>query len=215
MSMTEDRPITEHLVPPLVMVVDDDPAVRNSLSFLLESVGLTVRTFALPHDLLADWRPDRPGCIILDVRMPEMTGLELQAELRRRGCQTPIIVTSGFADVPTAVQAMEAGAVTFLEKSSSRQRLVERVQQAVQQDVERLRVSADASHDLLLFRKLTKRELEVLRLVTEGLSSKEIGVRLNVSYKTVEAHRAKMMRRLQLTSTMHLVRLYLRYAGTV
>ena len=192
-----------------VFVVDDDPSIRKSLRWLIESVGLKVQAFASAQEFLTEHDPDRPGCVVLDVRMQGMSGLELQERLRERGSRLPIIVMTAYGDVPMAVRAMKAGAVHFFEKPVSDQVLLEHIQQALVDDVRR-REEDSQLHDVeVRYARLTRREAEVLEMVVTGLSSKEIGARLKVSFKTIEAHRAKIMRKMEANSVPHLIRMYL------
>lgn len=198
---------------PTVFVVDDDTSVRDSLRWLVESVGLMAETFADSQELLRNCTPDRPGCFVLDVRMPGMSGLELQEQLAARGFRQPVIVMTAYGDVPMAVRAMKRGAVYFFEKNSSNQILLEQIQAAMTEDDDRRRLE-DASRIVRdRYQKLTAREVEVLELVTTGLSSKEVGQKLGVSFKTVEAHRAKIMKKMEAESVPHLIRMYVAATG--
>jgi len=198
---------------PTVFVVDDDRPMRRSLGWLLESVGLVVETFATAEEFLASWTPERPGCLVLDVRMPGLSGLELQAELVRRGVGVPTIVITGHAEVPMAVRALKSGAVDFLEKPFSDQLLLDRVHEALEID----RQARDAEERRSMAERrladLTAREREVLELVVAGHTSREIAERLRVSPRTVEVHRARVMEKMGATSLAELVRLAL--DGTV
>ncbi|HET6423041.1 MAG TPA: response regulator [Planctomycetaceae bacterium] len=204
--------LTPESTPPLpatVYVVDDDPAVRKSLRWLIESVGLPVKTFASGSEFLEQYDSRHPGCLVLDVRMPGMSGLELQEKLREYGRHLPIIVMTAFGDVPMAVRAMKFGAVYFFEKPVKDQELLDHIQAALLEDA---RWRERAQHDDVVrcrHQRLTKRECQVLQEVVGGLSSKEIGGKLGVSFKTVEAHRAKIMKKMEADSVPHLIRLYL------
>jgi two-component system, LuxR family, response regulator FixJ len=202
-------PATERANGATVFVVDDDPAVRKSLRWLIESIGLHVRTFASGSEYLDDYDPQQPGCLVLDVRMPGMSGLELQERLRERGRHLPIIVMTAFGDVPMAVRAMKFGAVHFFEKPVKDQELLDHIQTAIHEDLQwRSRAQQDEAVRVR-YQRLTKRECEVLTEVVGGLSSKEIGSKLGVSFKTVEAHRAKIMKKMEADSVPHLIRLFL------
>lgn len=204
----------EHdLRPATVFVVDDDTSVRDSLRWLVESVGLKAETFSDAHDLLHKCSPERPGCFVLDVRMPGMSGLELQEQLAARDFRQPVIIMTAYGDVPMAVRAMKRGAVYFFEKNSSNQILLEQIQAALKEDDDRRRVEDAGRVVRERYQKLTAREIEVLDLVTAGLSSKEIGVKLGVSFKTVEAHRAKIMKKMEADSVPHLIRMYVAATG--
>lgn len=196
-----------------VFVVDDDPAVRKSLRWLIESIGLRVRTYASGSDFLDEYDPQQPGCLVLDVRMPGMSGLDLQERLCERGRCIPIIVMTAFGDVPMAVRAMKFGAIHFFEKPVKDQELLDHIQTALTEDLKwRERDLQDQSirdrYDLL-----TKRECEVLGHVVDGLSSKEIGGKLGVSFKTIEAHRAKIMKKMAADNVPHLIRMIMTITG--
>ena len=193
---------------PTVFVVDDDPAVRKSLRWLMESVGLKVQTFGSAAEFLATYNPERPGCVVLDVRMPGMSGLELQEQLHERGNRLPVIIVTAYGDVPMAVRTMKSGAVHFFEKPVSDQVLLDQIQRALAQDLARRQLETQNHHLEKRFSRLTKREIEVLECVIAGMSSREIGLKLGVSYKTVEAHRAKIMRRMEASSVADLMRIY-------
>jgi two-component system response regulator FixJ len=194
---------------PTVFVVDDDRAMRESLSWLLDSVGLRVRSYATAADFLAEHDPAQPGCLVLDVRMPGMSGLDLQAELARRGVELPTIVITGHAEVSMAVRAVKAGAIDFIEKPFSDQLLLDRVRQALEIDLEAREVRRrreDARRRLVT---LTTREREVLNLVVAGKANKEIASALGVSPKTVEVHRAHVMSKMCADSLAELIRITL------
>lgn len=197
-----------------VFVVDDDPAIRKSLRWLIESVGLNVQTYELASEFLDSYSPDRPGCLVLDVRIPGMSGLELQEKLRERGYDIPVIIVSGYGDVPMAVRAMKAGAVDFLEKPVSDQVLLDYIQKGIERDIKNK--AARLQNKELLERKstLTRREHEVMDYVVSGFSSREIAEKLNVSFKTVEAHRAKIMKKMQAKSVPKLIQMELQIQGT-
>jgi two-component system, LuxR family, response regulator FixJ len=192
-----------------VFVVDDDPAMRDSLRWLIESTGVQVETFADAQTFLARIRPELPGCLVLDVRMPGMSGLDLQAELGRRGIGLPTIVVTGHAEVPMAVRAVKSGAIDFIEKPFSDQLLLDRVRQGIEMD--RLERDGRARRAEILRRRslLTQREREVLDLVVAGKANKEIAASLHLSPKTVEVHRAHVMEKMQASSVAELVRLAL------
>jgi two-component system, LuxR family, response regulator FixJ len=199
-----------HMEPdPTVFVVDDDPAMRQSLRWLIESVNVGVETYATAQDFLAAYDPDRPGCLVLDVRMPGMGGLDLQAELARREIEVPVIIITGYAEVPTAVRALKSGALDFIEKPFSDQLLLDRIQQAIASDrqarVRRHERAALAAR----VAQLTPREREVMQLVVAGSSNREIAAELGLSVKTVEVHRARVMEKMKVDSLADLVRLVL------
>jgi two-component system response regulator FixJ len=194
---------------PVVFVVDDDPAMRDSLRWLIESTGLHVETFADAATFLARIRPDVPGCLVLDVRMPGMSGLDLQAELGRRGIGLPTIVVTGHAEVSMAVRAVKAGALDFIEKPFSDQLLLDRVRQGIDFDRQQRDGREQRAEILRRMSLLTQREREVLDLVVAGRANKEIAAALRLSPKTVEVHRAHVMDKMQASSVAELVRLAL------
>lgn len=192
-----------------IFVVDDDAAVRDSLRWVIESNGWKVETHPSAEAFLSSYVPNQLGCLILDVRMPGMSGPELQKLLNERRCSLPIIFISAHGTVPTAVHAMQAGAVDFIMKPFDNNTLLERVDQCV----ERARQHADISRQGNIARerlaKLSAREREVLKLVVTGKSNKLMATELQISIKTVEAHRAKIMSKLQVHSLAELVSLVL------
>jgi two-component system, LuxR family, response regulator FixJ len=194
---------------PTVYVVDDDPAMRSSLRWLIESVGLTVRTCASAQEFLRTYEGTDPGCLVLDVRMPGMSGLDLQNELVARKIHIPILIITGYAEVPLAVRAMKAGAFDFIEKPFSDQTLLDRIRAAVAQDESARRRRAARAEVLARLRLLTARERDVLNRVVTGKSNKVIASELDLSTKTVEVHRAHVMDKLKATSLADLIRLWL------
>lgn len=194
-------------VQPVVYVVDDQEAVLRSLRRLVESVGLETRTFETPSAFLAAFDPGRPGCVILDLRLPEMSGLEVQERLAAAGHRTPVVIVTGHGDVSTAVRAMKAGAVDFVQKPVNDQELVDIVQRCVAEDVARRCESDDARDLLARFNTLTPRERDVMRLVIAGKSSKEAARELGVSPKTVDVHRGNLMQKLAVRSAVDLARI--------
>lgn len=194
---------------PTVYVVDDDPAMRSSLRWLIESVGLSVRTCASAREFLSTYRDGEHGCLVLDVRMPGMSGLDLQAELARLQINIPILIITGYAEVPLAVRAMKAGAFDFIEKPFSDQTLLDRIRAAVALDeVARKRRTA-RDQVVARMRLLTQRERDVMERVITGKSNKIIAAELSLSMKTVEVHRAHVMEKLQADSLADLIRLCL------
>jgi FixJ family two-component response regulator len=190
-----------------VFVVDDDEAVRNSLSLLLKSQGIPAVAYDSATKFLAAYDPEQPGCIILDVRMPGMSGLELQDELNRRGAVIPVIFITGHGDVPMAVEAMQHGALDFLQKPFSDKDLTDRIQRALATDNRNRALLGEKDRIRACLSALTRREIQVLRLVTLGKSNKVIAGDLGVSQRTVEIHRAHLMEKMGATSLAHLVRM--------
>lgn len=196
---------------PTVYIVDDDADMRDSLQWLLQAVGLRVRAFASADEFLRVASPERPGCLVSDVRMPGSSGLELLEALAGRGDPMPAILITAFADVPMAVRAMKAGAVEFLEKPFHRQTLLERVQNALRADAEGLRTRAHRDQVDGRFRKLTDKEREVLGCLLEGLPNKAIAARLRVTSRAIEMRRASLMKKLDVDSLAELLHLAMRH----
>ena len=192
---------------PTVFVVDDDEAVRNSLRFLLKSLGLPAVTLGSADEFLAGYDTEQPGCIVLDVRMPGMSGPELQDELNRRGAIIPVIFITGHGDVPMAVEAMRHGAVDFLQKPFSDKDLVDRIQRALSADRRNREMLGAKDQIRARIATLTPRERQVLELVTLGKSNKVIAGDLGVSQRTVEIHRAHVTEKMAANSLAHLVRM--------
>jgi two-component system response regulator FixJ len=192
---------------PTVIVIDDDEAVRSSLKLLLRSVKLPVMTYTSAQEFLPRYSPDQPGCLIVDVRMPGMSGLELQEQLNLRGAMIPVIFITGHGDISMAVEAMRHGAFDFLPKPFRDQDLLDRVQRALQKDAANRREIAQTGRIRELFETLTPREREVLELVTSGKPNKVMAADLGVSQRTVEIHRARVMEKMQANSLAQLVRM--------
>lgn len=196
-----------------LFVVDDDEAMRHSLVFLLKSLGHPVESFASAEAFLAAWRPGMLGCLVLDVRMPGISGLELQRELDGRGDTLSIVFLSGHGDIPMVVRAMRAGAVQFLEKPCNDQVLLDAVTEGLRlsaQSVENWRRTQDVHTRI---GQLTPREQAVMRLVVEGKPNKLIAHELDISIKTVEVHRAHVMEKMEAGSVAELTRLLLASQG--
>lgn len=192
---------------PTVTVVDDDDAVRNSLRLLLKSVGLPTVAHASAQEFLERWDPAAPGCLVLDVRMPGMSGLELQQELNRRGAIVPVIFISGHGDIPMAVEAIQHGAFDFLQKPFHDQDLIDRVQRALLTDSANRAALAQRDAVRGRYESLTTREQEVLALVTAGKANKVMAGDLGISQRTVEIHRARVMEKMGAQSLAQLVRM--------
>jgi RNA polymerase sigma factor (sigma-70 family) len=193
----------------MVFVVDDDDAVREGLQWLLESVGLAVQAHASAQQFLAAYDRSQRGCLLLDVRMPGMSGLELQAFLAARGDALPVIILTGHADVPMAVRAMKAGAFDFIEKPFNDQLLLERIHQAIELDLRHQAVRSEQETLRARLALLSAREQEVLELLLAGRSNREMAEHLQISSKTIEVHRARVMEKMQAPSLPELVQLVL------
>ena len=190
-----------------VYVVDDDDGMRRALSLLLNTVGYKTAAFATPAEFLEKFKPDSAGCLVLDIRMPGMSGLELQQHLNRMGSMLPVIFITGHGDVPMAVQAMKEGAFEFVQKPFRDQDLLDRINHALKQDQENrnsLALRADVAQRLA---SLTPRERQVMELVVDGAANKVIAIDLALSERTVEIHRAKVMEKMGARSVAHLVKL--------
>lgn len=190
-----------------VYVVDDDDDMRDSLRWLLKTVGLRVEAFATAEEYLRAPAPRGPGCLVLDVRMPGTSGLDLFEELARRGGDMPVIFITAFADVPMAIRAMKSGAAEFVEKPFNRQTLLDKIQRAVRQDVERHRARADREAIRARFLSLTDKEREVLDAILDGEPNKAVAARLDISTRAIEMRRASLMKKLGVRSAMELMRL--------
>jgi FixJ family two-component response regulator len=193
--------------PATVFVVDDDDAVRTSLRLLLKSVGLPVETYASAQEFLDAFDADRAGCLVLDIRMPGMSGLELQQRLNEIHAIVPIVFITGHGDVPMAVEAMQHGAVDFIQKPFRDQDLIDRINQALEKDRDNRAGLKERDAIRRRMQQLTPREKEVLDLVTQGKANKVIAGDLNVSQRTVEIHRARVMEKMAASSLAHLVRM--------
>jgi FixJ family two-component response regulator len=189
----------------MVYVVDDDEAVRRAVSLVLEIDGWSCTTFADAQSFLDDFGPTQPGCLILDVRLPGPSGLDLQATLEQKHWSIPIIFITGHGDVPMSVRAIKAGAVDFLEKPFRNDLLLDRVEEAVQVDVEQRAQQARKRSIALAYETLTPREREVMGAVVQGRSNKQIAAALLLSHRTVEIHRARVMEKMGASSLPDLV----------
>ncbi len=192
---------------PKVFIVDDDPPVRESIALLVRSIGLEPEEYDSATEFLDAYEVDRPGCLVLDVRMPGMSGIELQKRLIAAGSTLPIIFITGHGDVPLAVQAIRAGALDFIEKPFRDQELLDRVQEALDQEAALRRRQREIEKLHERFAELTQREREVLDFVVRGEANKVIANRLGVSQRTVEIHRANVMRKTGAESLAALVRM--------
>ncbi|HEY8519139.1 MAG TPA: response regulator [Gammaproteobacteria bacterium] len=190
---------------PLVYVIDDDAAVRDSLSLLLDSVNLANRTFASAHEFLDEYDEEQHACLVSDIRMPGLSGLELQQLLAERKAEVPIIFITGHGDVPMAVKAMKSGAADFIQKPFRDQDLLDRIHKALEQDRARRAARREERAILERLKTLTPRETEVMQRVVSGQANKVIAMDLGVSQRTVELHRARVMRKLRMRSLAELV----------
>jgi two-component system, LuxR family, response regulator FixJ len=189
-----------------VFIVDDDAAVRDGLSLLMKSVALPARFFASADEFLREWQPDLYGCLLLDVRMPGMGGLELQKELIRRRITLPVIFMTGHGDVQMAVEALQLGAFDFLEKPFRDEELLQRINRALAQDREDRARDREQTAVRARLQALTPREREIARRLIDGQANKRIALDLDISQRTVELHRAHIMEKMQARSLAQLVR---------
>ena len=192
---------------PIVFVVDDEPAVGVSIKRLLHSVGLEARHFTSASEFLRAKRPDAPGCIVLDVRLPDLSGLDLQQELAKSNVDLPVIFVTGHADIPMTVRAMKAGAVEFLTKPFREQELLEAVQRAISRHRQILDQRASMRVLQSRYELLTPREREVFPLVASGLLNKQVAAELNASEKTIKVHRGQLMQKMEAHSLSDLIRM--------
>ncbi len=192
-----------------IFIVDDDLEVRQAVALLMESVGLPVETYGSADEFLEAFDPERPGCLILDVRMPGMSGLELQARLAAETIHPPVIIITGHGDVPMAVRAVQAGAVNFIEKPFNDQALLDSVHRALELDARQRGHARELAEIRRRLDSLTPRERQVMNLVVSGLRNKMIAAELNVSQSTVEAHRARVMEKMGARTLSDLMRMVL------
>ncbi len=206
MSITSNNKVDATLKP-TVFLVDDDPSMREFVVFLLKSVGHSVEAYSSAHEFLQAFDPERPGCLILDIRMPGMGGLELQAHLTLRQLQIPIIIITGYADVPMAVRALQSGAVDFLEKPLNNQQLLDRVHHAIALDSAARQKREKRQSVLTLMSHLTPREREIMEKLTSGKqNNKTLAAELKISRKTLDAHRGRILDKMQCHSLVELSR---------
>ena len=192
---------------PVVYVVDDEPDVRDIVAKLVESVGLTAKVFSAAQDFLSSYDGSRPGCVVLDVRMPGMTGIEALTRFAERNVRLPVIMLTGYGDVPTAVRSLKRGAVDFIQKPFNPQFLLERIQASIAEDATRAGEEEQCAALEQRFNDLTAREKEILIQVIDGFTSKEIARVLGISDKTVDVHRTNIMRKVGAASVAELVKL--------
>jgi FixJ family two-component response regulator len=192
---------------PIVFVIDDDALIRQGVHSLIKTIGLSVETFASANDFMRAQRPDAPACLVLDVRMPGLNGLDLQRELTAAGVYIPIIFITGHGDIPMSVRAMKEGAMEFLTKPVRGQDLLDAIQKAIARDRGLRKERAELTEIRQRFDSLTPRETEVLNLVVAGLLNKQIAYELGTSELTVKTHRAHVMEKTEADSLAHLVRM--------
>ena len=198
-----------HVPEPIVYVIDDDQDIRNSLTWLLDSVQLETKTFSSATEFLNYPRPNTPACLILDIRMRGMSGLQLQQQLNQQKAYIPIIFMTGHGDIPMSVNAMKAGAFDFLEKPFNPQHMLNQIQACLQQAEQDFVASENRKQQLLKLKSLSPRENEIINLLVDGLSSKHIAQMLNISHKTVEIHRTHIRQKLGTESIAQIVNMVL------
>ena len=191
----------------IVFVIDDDPSMRMAIKELIEAVGMSCQTFGSGQELLAAELPDLPRALVLDVRLPGLSGLHLQRELTERGINMPIIFITGHGDIPMSVQAMKAGAVEFLTKPFRDQDLLDAIEQGIERDRSARKQQSEVRELRQRFETLTPRERGVMQLVVTGLLNKQIAVELDISEKTVNVHRGQVMQKMRADSLAELVRM--------
>ena len=194
----------------IIRIVDDDDDIRDALGFMLECKGWQVRAYASARDFLTQDSPSIPGCLLLDIRMPDMSGVQLQTLMKEQRIQLPIIFITGHADVETAVATLKAGALDFLQKPVDDQRLLTAIGSAVMNNLNHRRTEMELSSFRSRLMQLTQREREVIRMVAHGMSNKQVAENLGISEKTVQVHRGSAYRKLDLHNAAEIARLLLR-----
>lgn len=198
---------------PTVFIIDDDDAVRHCLAVICGLAGLACETFADGIAFVRSYQPHRPGCVVVDQRMPEMTGIEVQQWMAQQEMPLPVIIITGHGDVPLAVTAFRGGAWDFLEKPFDDEYFLQRVHEALARDREARQKAADHASAAVRFRRLSRRERAVMELMVRGLANKLIAVELDIGIRTVESHRANVMKKMGVMSLSELTRLHLRLEG--
>ena len=196
---------------PTVFLVDDDKDLCKSIHFLGESVGLNVEYFCRARSFLEQYNDARPGCLLLDIRMPEMSGLQLQAELKARNINIPIIFMTGHGDISMAVQAVKEGAYQFFSKPCNSQALLDCLHQAIREDLELRKRNKRRLEVQIRVQRLTPRENEIMEYVIAGMTSKVIAEKLGISIKTVDLHRNRLMEKMEVSSSVELAVLLLKH----
>ena len=191
----------------IVHVVDDDPSIRGALEGLFDSVGLGSRTYAAAGDFLAAGLADKPGCVVIDIRLPDMNGLDFHAKLTQMGVRLPVVMMTGYGDIPMSVSAMKRGAVDFLSKPFRDQDILDAVMTAIERDKQRRRVDGDVSQTQQRFGALSPRERQVMLLVAAGKMNKQVAGDLGISEITVKIHRGAAMRKMGARTLADLVRM--------
>jgi two-component system, LuxR family, response regulator FixJ len=192
---------------PIVFVVDDEEPVGDSIAMLLRTVGLPAKVYRDPRRFLDDYRPEQPGCLLLDVRMPQLGGLEVQKELIRRRVTLPIIFITGHGDVPMAVEAMRAGALDFIQKPFNDDELIRRVQKALQQDAREREMLGRRDEIERRWAALTPREQDIARRIADGAANKVVAADLDISVRTVELHRARILEKMGVRAVAQLAQM--------
>jgi two-component system response regulator FixJ len=197
---------------PVVFVVDDEEPVGDSIAMLLRTVGLPTRVYQDPRRFLEEYRPEQPGCLLLDVRMPQLGGLEVQRELGRRHASLPIIFITGHGDVPMAVEAMRAGALDFIQKPFNDDELIRRVQKALEQDAREREMLGRREEIERRWAELTPRERDIARRIADGAANKVVAAELDISVRTVELHRARILQKMGVRAVAQLAQVLARLA---
>jgi two-component system response regulator FixJ len=192
---------------PTVFIVDDDPSMLKALARTVTAAGWNAQTYTSGEDFLDSYDPDQVGCLVLDLRMPHMSGLIVQEKLIERQSHLPIIFITAYGEVSTAVQAMRAGALDFLEKPFSQQALLERIKQAIEEDDRIRQAQADRERASACLARLTRRERDVLEMIIAGKLTREIAAQFGISPRTVEQHRRQIMQKMQANSVVDLARM--------